>query len=210
MKQDRDAADQETRVFNERLVADAGNSEVLRSACAYQLREVDTRLNARPDLDAREKRHVAAYLNKPENARLFDVCLDDADRLVAIGLWGSHARDFDGATGGMAEIAKDGLRAVIKRHVEEQMANAKDPYVTVYKPISGWKAVMYAWDEESAAWAPERTGLMPHRTREAAVAEGQRWARAEDVRFVDPHANEQSSGQLAGSNRRQAGRESGL
>lgn len=210
MKRNCDAAGQETRVFNERLVADAGKSELLRSACVYQLREVDARLNARPDLDAREKRNAAAYLNKPENARLFDVCLGDTDILVAIGLWGSHARDFDGATGAMGEIAKKGLRAVMKRHVEEQMANARDPYITVYQPISGWKAVMYAWDEESAAWAPERTGLMPHRTREAAVAEGQCWARAEDVRFIDPHANEQSSGQLAGGNRRQAGRERGL
>ena len=57
----------------------------------------------------------------------------------------------------------------------------KKPYVTVYKPIAGWKAVLLAWDEECEMMAPWSTSPFAFGTREEAVRYAQSWAEAEEI-----------------------------
>ena len=63
------------------------------------------------------------------------------------------------------------------------------PYITVYKPIAGRKAIMYHFNTADAEggylgfWEPWATGFQGHATREEAVLEAKSWAEAEDIRL---------------------------
>jgi hypothetical protein len=57
-------------------------------------------------------------------------------------------------------------------------------YITVYKSIGGWKAVLLWWNPEMGGfYEPMQTGLCGYETREEAIEEGKYWAEAEDVEF---------------------------
>jgi hypothetical protein len=61
------------------------------------------------------------------------------------------------------------------------------PFVTVYKPMAGWKAVLYVWCVDLACgyadYEPWQTGICGYRTRDEAIAEGMRWAEDEEIEF---------------------------
>jgi hypothetical protein len=59
----------------------------------------------------------------------------------------------------------------------------KSPYVTVYRPVSGWKSVLMTWDEECGCHLPAQTGFFAHPTKEKAVIDARMWAEAEDIRL---------------------------
>jgi hypothetical protein len=108
-----DASLPEVRVYNTRLVADAGKSEVLRAACLEQLKTVETQLLARQDLALAEMRRVAEYLAQPSSARVFDAYLSAPDRVIAVGLLGSGVRAGETATDGLTQDGKESVRAFV-------------------------------------------------------------------------------------------------
>lgn len=62
-------------------------------------------------------------------------------------------------------------------------------FVTVYRPIAGWKAVMYWWNDTGdlgpgGYWEPWNTGLSAFATEEAAEHDAQVWAETEGVPYV--------------------------
>lgn len=62
----------------------------------------------------------------------------------------------------------------------------RTPFITIYLPVAGWKAVMYWWNEEDGGfWEPWETSPYAFSTPEGAERYGRMWARNENVRFVE-------------------------
>lgn len=57
------------------------------------------------------------------------------------------------------------------------------PFVTVYKPVRGWCAMMVEWDEEVEDYLPWQTGLFSYSTKEEAMRDAKAWAKAEGIPF---------------------------
>ena len=57
-----------------------------------------------------------------------------------------------------------------------------DPYITVYLPIAGWKAVMYWWNPEGF-WEPWETSSFAFVSEQAAEDFGREWAEEESIEF---------------------------
>ena len=55
-------------------------------------------------------------------------------------------------------------------------------YVTVYKPVAGWKAIMVWWNPEGF-WEPWDTSYFAYGTKEEAVGYAKWWADAENVPY---------------------------
>ena len=62
-----------------------------------------------------------------------------------------------------------------------------EAFVTVYKPIAGWKAVLMTWndtDEELGGfWEPWNTGMFAYATEAEAIEDAKQWAKAEEIEF---------------------------
>lgn len=58
----------------------------------------------------------------------------------------------------------------------------KSAFITVYKPVAGWKAVMYWWNPEGF-WEPWDTSPFAFPNEEGAIAWGKAWAEDEGVPF---------------------------
>lgn len=59
------------------------------------------------------------------------------------------------------------------------------PYVTVYKPVAGWKAVVMWWnDEDGGFWEPWQTSPFAFGSEQEAEAWARSWASAEGMEFV--------------------------
>jgi len=71
------------------------------------------------------------------------------------------------------------------------MSNKK-PYITVYKPIAGWKAVCVYWNEEDGFWEPWQTDYFAYKTKAEAEKAGRHWAEAEELEFR-PYEGEDES-----------------
>ena len=60
------------------------------------------------------------------------------------------------------------------------------PFISVYMPIAGWKAIMYTWaDEYGGYWEPEETGSFAYATKAEAIQDAYAWAMAEGLPFRD-------------------------
>jgi hypothetical protein len=59
----------------------------------------------------------------------------------------------------------------------------EDPefYITVYKPIAGWKAVKISREN-----GPEMTSDWAYATQEEAIRDGEYWAECEGLPFITP------------------------
>jgi conjugative relaxase-like TrwC/TraI family protein len=109
------AQTQGVRVYNARLVADAGDSEVLRNGCLGQFTAVEEHLRPRRDIGDGEKHRVAEYLGRPESARIFDDFMSAPEQVVTVALVRSGTRGLDEAAQGLPEYVKDTLRDYIAR-----------------------------------------------------------------------------------------------
>ena len=58
-----------------------------------------------------------------------------------------------------------------------------EPYVTVYHPVAGWKAVIMVWDSELGFHTPWQTGFFAYATKDEAIADAKSWAEAEGLSF---------------------------
>ena len=59
-----------------------------------------------------------------------------------------------------------------------------DNYITVYKSIGGWKAVLLWFNPELGGfWEPMQTGLSGYETEIEAIDEGRWWAESEGCEF---------------------------
>jgi len=57
-------------------------------------------------------------------------------------------------------------------------------FITVYKPIAGWKAVQYWWNPDMGGfWEPWQTAGYAFNTKENAIEDALAWAEAEDIPF---------------------------
>lgn len=57
-------------------------------------------------------------------------------------------------------------------------------FITVYKPIAGWKAVQYWWNSEAGGfWEPWQTGSFAFATKEEAEKDAKFWAEADDLPY---------------------------
>jgi hypothetical protein len=61
--------------------------------------------------------------------------------------------------------------------------NCGNAFISVYKPIAGWKAVCVVWDEDEQEYFPEQTAYFAHQNKEDAIAEAKEWAEAEEIEF---------------------------
>lgn len=58
-----------------------------------------------------------------------------------------------------------------------------EPYITTYKPISGWKAVMIGWDEEIEWSVPEDTSYFAYETEQEAIDYAEQWAKDAEIEY---------------------------
>lgn len=62
-------------------------------------------------------------------------------------------------------------------------------FVTTYKPIAGWKAVLFWWnteefDREFGFWEPWDTSPFAFATEAEAIEYARWWAETEEIRYV--------------------------
>ena len=58
-------------------------------------------------------------------------------------------------------------------------------FITTYRPISGWKAIMYWWnDSDNGFWEPWETSPYAFNTQEEANEYAKWWADIEDMLYV--------------------------
>ena len=58
-------------------------------------------------------------------------------------------------------------------------------FITVYKPIAGWKAVQYWWNPEMGGfWEPWQTGPCAWDTKKEAELDAKMWAEAEEIPYL--------------------------
>lgn len=72
-------------------------------------------------------------------------------------------------------------------HINNRRGKFKEyPYLTVYKSVGGWKAVLLDLfhDGEDKYEGPAQTGMFGHETIEEAAKSAIHWAQAEDIRYV--------------------------
>lgn len=59
-------------------------------------------------------------------------------------------------------------------------------YISVYKPIAGWKAIQYCWNHEYGGfWEPYQTSDFAYATKEQAISNAKAWAKEIDIPFVE-------------------------
>lgn len=62
-------------------------------------------------------------------------------------------------------------------------------YITVYKPIAGWKAIQYWWNDKDVPgdgfWEPWQTGSWSYATKEEAIEDAKGWAKAEELPYLE-------------------------
>ena len=65
---------------------------------------------------------------------------------------------------------------------------SKEPFVTVYRALYGYKSVLMVWTEdeelEGGYWEPWNTGYFQYETVAEAAVEARQWAESEEVRYV--------------------------
>lgn len=61
--------------------------------------------------------------------------------------------------------------------------NEKQPYITTYESISGWKAVCIWWNPDGF-WEPWQTGQQGYATESEAEVEAEAWADIEGLECV--------------------------
>lgn len=62
----------------------------------------------------------------------------------------------------------------------------KTGYISVYKPIAGWKAIQYWWNPDMEGfWEPWQTGSFAFATKEEAIEDAKFWAMCDDIPFYD-------------------------
>ncbi len=64
------------------------------------------------------------------------------------------------------------------------VALTREPFVTIYHPVAGFKAVLMVWDDECGCHTPWQTGFFGYATREEAEREAQSWAEAEEIAYI--------------------------
>jgi len=57
------------------------------------------------------------------------------------------------------------------------------PFITVYKPVGGWCAIMMEYDEDMDMHIPWQTGICSYSTKEKALCDAKAWAEEEGVAF---------------------------
>jgi hypothetical protein len=62
---------------------------------------------------------------------------------------------------------------------EHKIRDEHEAYITVYKSVGGWKAVVMTWHDGD--YSPWGTGISSYRTRKEAEAEARDWAASEGV-----------------------------
>ena len=65
-----------------------------------------------------------------------------------------------------------------------QVIVSKEAFVSVYKPIAGWKAVMYTWEDEMDCHTPWETGFFAYATKAEAIEYALSWAESEELAYV--------------------------
>jgi hypothetical protein len=115
-----------------------------------------------------------------------------------LGIFGYQSKDakhstlfFTQTRGRMVCCFGEGLKEQIAGelrslwHIKKtcKRANPKAPFITTYKPVAGWKAVLLTWDEECNMFSPENTCYFPHASEIDAVKDAKSWAAQEKISF---------------------------
>lgn len=66
----------------------------------------------------------------------------------------------------------------------------REPFITIYESIGGWKAVMMWWNDEEkdlgGFWEPYQTGAYGYADRRDAIIDALGWADAEGLEYRPP------------------------
>lgn len=64
---------------------------------------------------------------------------------------------------------------------------SKEPFISVYEPVAGWKAIKYWWNDEDfpgeGFWEPWATSDYAYDTEAEAEAVAKKWAKDEGLEF---------------------------
>ena len=61
----------------------------------------------------------------------------------------------------------------------------REPFVTVYKSIGGWKAQIMVWDEKEQMYASWQTGFFGYEDKSRAIKDAKAWAKDEEIAYVE-------------------------
>jgi hypothetical protein len=106
-------AEAEVRVHNPDYLAQVEGSEIRTTGRLDQMKEVEEMLKTRKDLGEGEKHRVAEYLSGKDGVAILRAYKASPDSAIALGLVGSGTRDFEGATTGLPDYERDGVRRFI-------------------------------------------------------------------------------------------------
>jgi len=62
----------------------------------------------------------------------------------------------------------------------------KEPFITVYKAIAGWKAQVVVWNDEEEFWEPWQPSFWAYGNPFEAERYAKDWAKDEDLKYVIP------------------------
>jgi hypothetical protein len=88
------------------------------------------------------------------------------------------------------EYIAHNLNIKVTSEAEAMKEGKTEAFISVYKPIAGYKAIMYWLNDECEEingtpmpkfWEPWNTGVSGYTTREAAIAEAAIWAESEEL-----------------------------
>jgi len=63
------------------------------------------------------------------------------------------------------------------------MREDKRPYISVYKPMAGWKALLVSWYAGEDMWDVTMTSPVAFKTKKEAIEYGKEWAESEGIEF---------------------------
>ena len=67
----------------------------------------------------------------------------------------------------------------------EEIEKTKEPFITVYRSIGGWKSQLMVWYEEDQMYDVWNTGFYGYEDKNQAIKDAKAWAEAEEIPYVE-------------------------
>ena len=84
----------------------------------------------------------------------------------------------------LRENIADELGSLWYMEKTKRRCDPKAPFITTYQWVTGWKAVLMVWDNESDDFIPKNNSRVGHKAEIDAVMEAKKWAGSEEIAFI--------------------------